>query len=160
MDDQKVIVLSTAIAVPAGREVPRRSAVEDVPGGRCGGKRRWAESTRSSCRAGFSRADCVARTWHPTSSSSPRCGAWMLPRVHRPRMRSQAADVCSCPCAYNTCFAASQSFHSRQGKAYLFNEVVNVSEGPREERLMTTGTCHCSQSCPQPGVWHSSCTHT
>ena len=51
------------------------------------------------------------------------------------------------PCAYNTCVAASQSFHSRQGKAYLFNEVVNVSEGPREERLMTTGACHCSQSC-------------
>jgi hypothetical protein len=34
---------------------------------------------------------------------------------------------------------ALQSFHSRQGKAYLFNEVVNVSEGPKEERLMTTG---------------------
>lgn len=32
-----------------------------------------------------------------------------------------------------------QSFHSRQGKAYLFNEVVNISEGPKEERLMTTG---------------------
>ena len=32
-----------------------------------------------------------------------------------------------------------QSFHSRQGKAYLFNEVVNVSFGPKEERLMTTG---------------------
>ena len=32
-----------------------------------------------------------------------------------------------------------QSFHSRQGKAYLFNAVVNVLEGPKEERLMTTG---------------------
>ncbi|GBG71020.1 hypothetical protein CBR_g8318 [Chara braunii] len=33
----------------------------------------------------------------------------------------------------------SKAFHCRQGKAYLFNTVVNVSVGPREERLMTTG---------------------
>ena len=36
-----------------------------------------------------------------------------------------------------------QSFHSRQGKAYLFNAVVNVLEGPKEERLMTTGKHEC-----------------
>ncbi len=36
-----------------------------------------------------------------------------------------------------------QSFHSRQGKAYLFNAVVNVLEGPKEERLMTTGRLSC-----------------
>ena len=36
-----------------------------------------------------------------------------------------------------------QSFHSRQGKAYLFNAVVNVLEGPKEERLMTTGKLLC-----------------
>eukprot|EP00976_Prorocentrum_cordatum_P065836 1178070-Prorocentrum_minimum.AAC.7 len=33
----------------------------------------------------------------------------------------------------------SQSFHCRAGKAYLFNCVVNVSAGPKEDRLMTTG---------------------
>ena len=32
-----------------------------------------------------------------------------------------------------------QSFHCRHGKAYLFSRVVNVSVGPREDRLMTTG---------------------
>jgi hypothetical protein len=32
-----------------------------------------------------------------------------------------------------------QHFHSRHGKAYLFNQVVNVVCGPQEERLMTTG---------------------
>ncbi|KAK9785598.1 hypothetical protein WJX73_005766 [Symbiochloris irregularis] len=33
----------------------------------------------------------------------------------------------------------SKSFHSRNGKAYLFNTVVNTSPGPKEERMMTTG---------------------
>mmetsp|Transcript_17117 Transcript_17117/g.37222 ORF Transcript_17117/g.37222 Transcript_17117/m.37222 type:complete len:125 (-) Transcript_17117:423-797(-) len=33
----------------------------------------------------------------------------------------------------------SKSFHCRAGKAYLFNCVVNVSAGPKEDRLMTTG---------------------
>ncbi|EFJ14674.1 hypothetical protein SELMODRAFT_268836 [Selaginella moellendorffii] len=33
----------------------------------------------------------------------------------------------------------SKAFHCRHGKAYLFNTVVNVFEGPLEERMMTTG---------------------
>lgn len=33
----------------------------------------------------------------------------------------------------------SKSFHCRHGKAYLFNTVVNVAVGPKEDRLMTTG---------------------
>ncbi|KAL0359185.1 UNVERIFIED_CONTAM: protein yippee-like [Sesamum angustifolium] len=33
-----------------------------------------------------------------------------------------------------------QSFHSRHGKAYLFNKVVNVTLGEKEERLMMTGS--------------------
>ena len=32
-----------------------------------------------------------------------------------------------------------QSFHSRNGKAYLFNSVVNTWPGKQEERTMTTG---------------------
>ncbi|CAJ2644037.1 unnamed protein product [Trifolium pratense] len=33
----------------------------------------------------------------------------------------------------------SKTFHSRHGKAYLFNKVVNVSLGETEERPMMTG---------------------
>ncbi|XP_061376579.1 protein yippee-like [Gastrolobium bilobum] len=33
----------------------------------------------------------------------------------------------------------SKAFQSRHGKAYLFNKVVNVSVGEKEERLMMTG---------------------
>lgn len=33
----------------------------------------------------------------------------------------------------------SKQFHSKSGKAYLFNAVVNVCTGPSEERMMTTG---------------------
>lgn len=33
----------------------------------------------------------------------------------------------------------SKDFHSRNGKAYLFNTVVNVTIGPLEERMMTSG---------------------
>ena len=32
-----------------------------------------------------------------------------------------------------------QSFHCRDGRAYLFNAVVNTLTGPKEERFMTTG---------------------
>jgi hypothetical protein len=32
-----------------------------------------------------------------------------------------------------------QHFHSKNGKAYLFQGVTNVFSGPLEERLMTTG---------------------
>ncbi|ERM93741.1 protein yippee-like At5g53940 isoform X2 [Amborella trichopoda] len=34
---------------------------------------------------------------------------------------------------------ASKDFHCRQGKAYLFHNVVNVNIGDLEERLMTSG---------------------
>eukprot|EP01018_Ginkgo_biloba_P013700 Gb_22083 [translate_table: standard] len=33
----------------------------------------------------------------------------------------------------------SKSFHCKNGRAYLFNTVVNVFSGPLEERMMTTG---------------------
>ncbi|XP_058214481.1 protein yippee-like [Rhododendron vialii] len=33
----------------------------------------------------------------------------------------------------------SKSFHCRYGKAYLFNNVVNVNVGEKEERMMMTG---------------------
>ncbi|KAK9283964.1 hypothetical protein L1049_012222 [Liquidambar formosana] len=33
----------------------------------------------------------------------------------------------------------SKSFHCKHGKAYLFNKVVNVSVGEKDERMMTTG---------------------
>lgn len=34
---------------------------------------------------------------------------------------------------------ALQSFHSRNGRAYLFDAVVNTWPGKQEERTMTTG---------------------
>ncbi|CAI9097315.1 OLC1v1033708C1 [Oldenlandia corymbosa var. corymbosa] len=33
----------------------------------------------------------------------------------------------------------SKSFHCRHGKAYLFEKVVNVTYGEKEERMMMTG---------------------
>ncbi|KAM5560397.1 protein yippee-like [Rosa sericea] len=33
----------------------------------------------------------------------------------------------------------SRSFHCRHGKAYLFDNVVNVTDGEKEERIMITG---------------------
>ncbi|KAL8093617.1 protein yippee-like [Apium graveolens] len=33
----------------------------------------------------------------------------------------------------------SKSFHCRHGKAYLFSKVVNVTLGPKEDRMMMTG---------------------
>ncbi|KAM0941449.1 putative Yippee family protein [Dioscorea sansibarensis] len=33
----------------------------------------------------------------------------------------------------------SRSFHSKHGKAYLFNKVVNVTVGAKEDRMMMTG---------------------
>ncbi|XP_058763759.1 protein yippee-like At3g08990 [Vicia villosa] len=43
-----------------------------------------------------------------------------------------------------TCFALvddiiSKSFHCRYGKAYLFDKVVNVTVGEKEDRIMLTG---------------------
>lgn len=58
-------------------------------------------------------------------------------------------------------FSFLQQFHSRNGKAYLFNVVVNVFPGPKEERLMTTGLhtvsdIHCT-SCMQVLGWKYVC---
>ncbi|GMH18940.1 hypothetical protein Nepgr_020781 [Nepenthes gracilis] len=33
----------------------------------------------------------------------------------------------------------SKNFHCRHGKAYLFDKVVNVNHGKKEERMMITG---------------------
>ncbi|XP_065853306.1 protein yippee-like [Euphorbia lathyris] len=33
----------------------------------------------------------------------------------------------------------SKSFHCRHGKAFLFDKVVNITEGEEEERMMITG---------------------
>mmetsp|Transcript_36348 Transcript_36348/g.92871 ORF Transcript_36348/g.92871 Transcript_36348/m.92871 type:complete len:128 (-) Transcript_36348:173-556(-) len=57
----------------------------------------------------------------------------------------------------------SKQFHSRNGKAYLFNVVVNVFPGPKEERLMTTGLhtvsdIHCT-SCMQVLGWKYDAAH-
>lgn len=33
----------------------------------------------------------------------------------------------------------SKSFHCRHGKAYLFDKIVNITAGEKEERMMMTG---------------------
>ena len=33
----------------------------------------------------------------------------------------------------------SKSFQGRHGRAYLFNNVINVGQGPKEERILITG---------------------
>ncbi|XP_062214891.1 protein yippee-like [Phragmites australis] len=33
----------------------------------------------------------------------------------------------------------SKAFHSKHGKAYLFNKVVNVTNGVKDDRMMITG---------------------
>jgi hypothetical protein len=33
----------------------------------------------------------------------------------------------------------SKSFQGRHGRAYLFNKVVNVTAGPKEDRILITG---------------------
>jgi len=52
--------------------------------------------------------------------------------------RVYRCKVCKCHLA-KVDELVSKSFHCRHGKAYLFNTVVNVSVGPKEDRLMTTG---------------------
>eukprot|EP00270_Netrium_digitus_P019974 TRINITY_DN804_c0_g1_i3.p1 TRINITY_DN804_c0_g1~~TRINITY_DN804_c0_g1_i3.p1 ORF type:complete len:125 (+),score=6.82 TRINITY_DN804_c0_g1_i3:339-713(+) len=51
--------------------------------------------------------------------------------------------IYSCRCCHshlaNIDELVSKAFHCRHGKAYLFNNVVNVTVGPKEDRLMTTG---------------------
>ncbi|KZV19869.1 protein yippee-like [Dorcoceras hygrometricum] len=47
----------------------------------------------------------------------------------------------------------SRAFHCRRGKAYLFNNAVNITFGRHEERMMLSGThtvadifcCYCGQ---------------
>ncbi|KAA8523934.1 hypothetical protein F0562_010357 [Nyssa sinensis] len=47
----------------------------------------------------------------------------------------------------------SRAFHCRRGKAYLFNNAVNITVGPQEERIMISGVhtvadifcCCCGQ---------------
>ena len=51
----------------------------------------------------------------------------------------------------------SKSFQGSQGRAYLFDQVVNVSTGPAEERVLLTGLHHvadiyCQRYIPPPSV--------
>eukprot|EP00735_Rhodelphis_limneticus_P007263 TRINITY_DN19775_c0_g1::TRINITY_DN19775_c0_g1_i1::g.11293::m.11293 TRINITY_DN19775_c0_g1::TRINITY_DN19775_c0_g1_i1::g.11293 ORF type:complete len:114 (-),score=4.66,sp/Q9W2X7/YPL1_DROME/62.83/1e-46,Yippee-Mis18/PF03226.9/8.3e-21,HNH_5/PF14279.1/1.9e+02,HNH_5/PF14279.1/0.48 TRINITY_DN19775_c0_g1_i1:59-400(-) len=47
----------------------------------------------------------------------------------------------------------SKSFQGRHGRAYLFNKAVNITLGPREDRILITGLhtvadiyCNCCQN--------------
>ncbi|KAG2429744.1 hypothetical protein HXX76_010528 [Chlamydomonas incerta] len=70
--------------------------------------------------------------------------------------RCYACKMCHCNLAAAT-ELVSRQFHSKHGRAYLFNTAVNLSTGPREERMMTTGlhvVCdvYCSK-CQWPVGW-------
>ncbi|KAG8649431.1 hypothetical protein MANES_08G091500v8 [Manihot esculenta] len=56
---------------------------------------------------------------------------------------SLEGSIYSCKhCQTHLAFAddiISKTFHCRHGKAYLFDKVVNITEGDQEERMMMTG---------------------
>jgi hypothetical protein len=49
-----------------------------------------------------------------------------------------ACAVCRVPVVRKEALL-SKAFHARSGRAYLFHNAANVSTGPQEERMMTTG---------------------
>ncbi|GFR51459.1 hypothetical protein Agub_g13868, partial [Astrephomene gubernaculifera] len=99
---------------------------------------------------------CIISTrFQPTlRSSAARIACfWTVPRVSshftsqqtmgRPFIewldgRCYACKMCHCNLAAAS-ELLSRQFHSKQGRAYLFNTAVNLLTGPKEERMMTTG---------------------
>lgn len=55
-----------------------------------------------------------------------------------PQNKTYSCVHCQAHLAYHNDII-SKSFHGSQGRAYLFNEVVNVRTGPAEERILLTG---------------------
>ncbi|RVW30689.1 protein yippee-like isoform X1 [Vitis vinifera] len=53
----------------------------------------------------------------------------------KPSSSGNAESIC-CICSV---FGSLKSFHTVNGKAYLFNKVVNISVGVHEEKMMMTG---------------------
>lgn len=52
--------------------------------------------------------------------------------------RVYACATCKAHCADHDDIV-SKSFQGRRGRAYLFNSVVNVALGPKEDRMLITG---------------------
>ena len=58
-------------------------------------------------------------------------------------------------------FDDEQSFQVRHGRAFLFNNVVNITLGPKEDRLLMTGLhtvadiycIHCQVRQPSSSLW-------
>ena len=58
-------------------------------------------------------------------------------------------------------FDDEQSFQGRHGRAFLFNNVVNITLGPKEDRLLMTGLhtvadiycIHCQVRQPSSSLW-------
>ncbi|KAI8913214.1 Yippee/Mis18 [Gorgonomyces haynaldii] len=61
--------------------------------------------------------------------------------VHKQYLDNDAVYCCSrCKTHLTTVDAIiSRQFQGKHGKAYLFQQVINVYSGPPEERIMTTG---------------------
>ncbi|KAM8778394.1 protein yippee-like 3 isoform 1-T1 [Rhynchonycteris naso] len=137
-----------------------------APGGATGsGERRRLQPvvTESPPGPGHS-CMCVARvlTIHslpPQQALGSLCSPWAAPRVgplppapamvriSKPKTFQAYLDDCHrrYSCAHCRAHLAnhddliSKSFQGSQGRAYLFNSVVNVGCGPAEERVLLTG---------------------
>ncbi|KAI8807261.1 yippee zinc-binding/DNA-binding /Mis18, centromere assembly-domain-containing protein [Cladochytrium replicatum] len=60
-----------------------------------------------------------------------------------PKDASPSSRIFGCLCCKthlsSTDEIYSRAFHGQHGKAYLFNKVINVTEGEPQDRSMTTG---------------------
>uniref|UniRef100_A0A3P9KYQ9 Yippee-like 1 n=1 Tax=Oryzias latipes TaxID=8090 RepID=A0A3P9KYQ9_ORYLA len=62
-----------------------------------------------------------------------------VPQTRRIEFCLLWCSVCSHGCSFMLSLSLLQSFQGSQGRAYLFNSVVNVGCGPAEERVLLTG---------------------
>uniref|UniRef100_A0A8W4FP42 Protein yippee-like n=1 Tax=Sus scrofa TaxID=9823 RepID=A0A8W4FP42_PIG len=87
------------------------------------------------CRAHLANHDELISKWKfPGEGSHRSCSCWLIP----PSLPHQIPDPLS-KARDPTASSWIQSFQGSQGRAYLFNSVVNVGCGPAEERVLLTG---------------------
>jgi len=112
------------------------SAADPVEGAP-GQASRWSGSLPAGCEQGrcASLSSFSARRQLFTSTFVA------MGRVHRSFLPGARIYACSNCRAHLTNYEdiVSKSFQGRTGRAYLFNNVINVTLGPVEDRILTTG---------------------